>query len=151
MRGLVRVVVVMLASSLAGCAAPPPTPSPTPLAVWLVDSVWRDGTDGSTVLSGLIEWQGGPLTALHPEVVPGYVVESARAWLAQNGPGVVRPFSLGDQCPFMKPNPSSRVLDELHPDAVKPAAPLDEENGKGWVSVAIEASPECVVSSSVEP
>ncbi len=68
-RGLVRVVVVMLASSLAGCAAPPPTRSPALLTVRLVESVWHDGADGSTVLSGLIEWQGGPLATL-PERAP---------------------------------------------------------------------------------
>src|SRR5688572_17840961 len=156
MRGLVRVVVVMLAWSLVGCTVPSPTPTPTLLSGRLVDSVWRDGTDGSTVLSGLIEWQGGPLTALHPEVGPGYVPESERAWLALNSPSgrnsprtdVIRPFSRGDQCFFTRPNPSTRVLDGLHPDAVTPAARLDEENGKGWVSVAIEASPECVIRAT---
>jgi hypothetical protein len=58
----------------------------------------------------------------------------------------VRPSVLGDRCPLDSDDePSWKLLDAAHPDAVSPILEVDPaaSEGKGWVSFQVTDSPTC--------
>ncbi len=157
------VVQVLLSMSLVGaaaaCSAGGPAATPRPTCGWtyqVLDTLSKPSSTSTSdvLLAALIQVDGYSCGPLVHEGSPKWVGSSA--YVFDKFAGVGGPTEPRDLCPVIYDAPSTKHLDELHPDAVKPALPSPDtwasNSGpkKGWVSWEVETRPDCDMQFSWE-